>query len=238
MIKEALQYIQGLKEAAPYREKIHGVEWADSELKIVRKPIAPTVKLETLKGFIDFVKKTQPVEGFSQSDAYIVVEDFDRVHLYAKPEDDGTRRAIASAVANRAAGGIVGQPMGIEGFIVALKGRALQSETVDVLIESVSHISLENIATLKDNGVFQEVAVKSGINVSVWKTPPFFRLSLRRTFQEVCEIQSEFFLRLKQSGDNGVSITLHESTFDAWREEVVLNIKKQLEHALIGWVVL
>lgn len=239
MIKEALEWIQQQRNAPPYRESINGLEYTDRKLIEIAPPYPGAIVLETLESFVEFVKTTEKIEGFDCETAYVVVENFMQVKLYRKPDVYGKRHVVAVAEFDPAVvSQFLDRPLGVDSFITEVKRYCYPSEEADQLLLAVSSISLENIATIKDNGVFQEVAVKSGVKVEMWRSTPYLELTLRRTFPEVSDVKSQFFIRIKAAGEKQVAITLHEATFDAWRVEVMKKIRHDLAWRLTGYTVL
>lgn len=116
-----------------------------------------------------------------------------------------------------------------ESAIIKLKSQFIQNEGTEYLLGLLGRITKENSVSTNDNGVTQSVEAKAGIALaSKEKVKPRIKLRPYRTFLEVPQPESEFILRLDESGKIG----LIEADGGAWQLEAGENIKAYFEDEL------
>ena len=123
----------------------------------------------------------------------------------------------------------MGTPLATRTF--AMASEAHQDVTTAAILQIVGNLRAEAVQVVADDGVSQQVTTKAGVarveNVTV---PNPVGLRPYRTFQEIEQPASQYVLRMRREGGNGLpSIALHEVLDDQWRFKAVQQIKKFLE---------
>ena len=101
-----------------------------------------------------------------------------------------------------------------EEAMVALRSRFQPSEDQAYVLDLMSHLVSGQEITTADDGISQQVKVKTGIQMfGVTATKPIVRLRPYRTFQEVEQPASDFLIRL----DDNRNLTIREADGGMWR---------------------
>lgn len=110
----------------------------------------------------------------------------------------------------------------------------LQSAFVDVgtkstLLKYTGLIQDEAVKTTGDDGVSQQVTVKTGVaSMGQAIVPNPVELAPYRTFPEVEQPISKFIFRMQE----GPKAAIYEADGGAWRNKAILNIKEYLQEEL------
>ncbi|MBE7411381.1 MAG: hypothetical protein HS129_04835 [Leptospiraceae bacterium] len=111
------------------------------------------------------------------------------------------------------------------------------------LLSLINSISDVNETTVSDDGVSQDVVIKTGLvrkQKDSIKNP--IKLTPRRSFAEIEQVSSEFIFRI-QKGSNGIRFGLFDGDGGAWRIEAMSRIKSWLNDRLnedkkTSWVII
>lgn len=227
------------------RLEFDGQLYVDKNLKRIDPPRLEALQMTTLDGFISYVRGHE-MSNFLIGEAagarnarggYMVqVLSPTTVRLVTGLRSDGSRDVLAVAEVELRSPFPFGKAMGQEEFIISLKRSAVHNVTpaddYARLLQLVGTIHQENIDTLKDTGISQQVATRQGVEVALTDIPPFLRLTFRRTFPEIEDQSSEFFLRIK-AGQQPI-LTLAESTPDEWELRAKKAVRAYLAEQLAG----
>lgn len=191
------------------RPDTYGVSGLDSIVKLIRKEI------DDVGGFL-FVRVEDP-KTVSVSTTF-TPEEMSRYTVYVAHADvPGFRQGFRER----------------EKAIIELRSLFVPGAEVQYLLDLLSRMSMEKGATTTDNGVTQEVEVKTGVALKK-KTEirPRVALTPFRTFLEVEQPESEYLLRVNEDGEIG----LFEADGGVWKLEAKRNVKAYMESALIDLV--
>ena len=124
--------------------------------------------------------------------------------------------------------------MSIEQFIITLKSKFVITEELEKIIRIIGNISDETVTNYNDEGITQQVTVKTGIaRVGEAALPPKIELKPYRTFVEIEQPSSEILLRAnKRSGE--IEFALFEADGGAWKNESICFIAEYLKDRLEG----
>lgn len=123
----------------------------------------------------------------------------------------------------------VNQEMSQEQAVVELQSLYAVTPDRDYLLSLLSHIDVNQGVSSVDNGISQEVSVRTGAVLKEQQTvQPIVHLQPYRTFLEVEQPASDFLLRLSKSGYPA----LHEADGGAWKLEAKRNIAAYLGEKL------
>lgn len=127
----------------------------------------------------------------------------------------------------------VNQEMSHEQAVVELQSLYAVTPDRDSLLALLSRIDVNQGVSTVDNGVSQEVSVRTGVVLKEQQTvQPIVHLQPYRTFLEVEQPASDFLLRLSKSGYPA----LHEADGGAWKLEAKRNIAAYLGEQLADLV--
>ena len=127
----------------------------------------------------------------------------------------------------------VNQSISQERAIVELQSLYAVTEDRDYLLSLLSRIDVNQGVSSVDNGISQEVSVKTGAVLKEQQTvQPIVHLQPYRTFLEVEQPASDFLLRLDKDGRPA----LYEADGGAWNLEAKRNIAAYLGEQLADLV--
>lgn len=222
MIREAIDKIQSM--CAPNIIDLNGLKYSDKKLDPVFSPSPHALKVETLTGFMDYLKAN--IDKLDPKNLIIQINGFNSVRLIsALSENLFQRSEYITAVFNAVAVGYFGQYHDAENFVIGMQTRFVQDEVTTGILSIVGNIREESARTTADDGVTQIVTAKQGIvkDANV-KVPNPVTLRPFRTFPEIEQPASLFVLRLKQ----GPACALFEADGGKWKQEAIINIKDWL----------
>ncbi|MCR6516303.1 hypothetical protein M4I33_15670 [Clostridium sp. LY3-2] len=225
--KEAMEYLVNIGVEEEPIIKLDEGTFTKVDLTRVRKPVAKALTVSTLTGLVDYIKNN--VDKI-ESELLIQVESHNRVKLYSPLDSDRNRELFIEAEA------ILPDNIYYDRFIDTERFNImLQSSFVDIgdkraLLQYTGLIQDEAVKSIGDDGVSQQVTVKTGVaSVGQAVVPNPVNLAPFRTFPEVEQPLSKFIFRMKE----GPSAAIYEADGGAWRNTAIDNIKnylvKQLE---------
>lgn len=228
MIKEALQYIVGMK--APTKMEIEGETYSDKELfRISHNPKAAKIHMTTLTSLVEYIKSNVDV----MSEKMIVhVEDPKTVTLYSQLDFDRVREYMVEVNA-QIPDFQYGRYMGHESFLIALQSKFIPNDDRDLLLKFTGTVENGTVTQYGDDGVTQKATIKTGIATkgdAIVPNPVHLRPF--RTFIEVEQPESAFVFRMKQSECSGVECAIFEADGGAWKSVAMRNIKEYLKYEL------
>lgn len=148
---------------------------------------------------------------------------------YTRTRDCALDRATLYKAKSDVPGITVNQDMSQERAIVELQSLYAVTPDRDYLLALLSRIDVNQGVSTVDNGVSQEVSVRTGAVLKEQQTvKPIVHLQPYRTFLEVEQPASDFLLRLSKSGYPA----LHEADGGAWKLDAKRNIAAYLGEKL------
>lgn len=234
------EVIDKIKElAAPQLYKIDDITYASKSLHEVEKnviDVRPRLNFNTLTGLIDYIKsgnETIPEKSF------IVVEDYNKVNLYAPVcqvgKYDIRRECLAEVI-------LIEYHFDFnvhhdsERFMVALQTLFVENDALKSIMDLAGNIVVENGVTTKDGGASQEITVRQGITFfSNKKVENPYTLQPYRTFSEVEQPASQYVLRVKPN-DN--KFALFSAGGNTWRLKAIENIKAFLSSKIKDYTII
>ena len=233
MIKEALQYIVGLK--APVITEIGNQTYSDKELtRITFNPKAQEIEMNTLTSLVDYIKgNIDPM-----ADKMIVhVMNPTKVALYSQLDNERIRENMVVVNAQ-----VPMFPFGTfiehENFCIGLQSKFMDDSDTDraLVLKFAGTVEDGTVAEYGDDGVTQKATVKSGISSKTdAKVPNPVRLRPYRTFQEVRQPASDFIFRMKSDKYEGVQCAIFEADGGEWKNHATASIKEYLKEQLKGY---
>jgi len=226
MIKEALQYIVGLK--APVIEEINGQKYSDKGLnRISYIPYADSIELSTLTSLVDYI--ASEIDKMKGKMIVHVVSPTE-VRLYSALDIERSRENVA-VVKARVPEFEFGRFIDHENFLINMQAKFIRNEDRDLILKFAGTVEDGTVAQYGDDGVTQQATVKNGIASKTDAIVPNpVALIPYRTFIEVNQPESNFIFRMKS--DRGVQCAIFEADGGAWKNDAMYHIKKYLANEL------
>lgn len=237
MIKEALQYIVGLRK--PEVLEINGQSYCDKGLDRIKPVVVRAnemAKLSTLTSFIDCVKaKVNRDNAYKFDNLYLHIVSPTRIVAYEKENElDGNRTYICETKAELP-DIHYGSYYNSETFNILLQSRFCQNTTTALLLSIVGNVKASDVQTRADNGITQTVRTSKGIILKEdTELPNPVVLAPFRTFVEIEQVASAFIFRAKEDNcgdESDISFAIFEADGGAWKIEAMQRIKTYLENA-------
>lgn len=221
MIKQALEYIVGLKK--PEIIEVYGEKYSDKNISRISKELrAEKIRSTTLTSIVDYINKnSNDLKG-----SYIVhVVSPNEVSLISQLDADRDREILIAATA-LVPKLVLNEYQDTERFIIMLQAMFEQDDTTDLaIVQKVAGTVVdETIQDYKDDGVSQKATIKSGLKKEDVEVPNPVKLIPYRTFTEVEQPISKFVFRMRQ-GRGTPECALFEGDGGAWRNLAMDNIK-------------
>lgn len=229
MIREALQYIVGLKE--PSIKEIGGNTYSDKTLtRIIDIPYADEVKLSTLTSLVEYIES-----GIDKMKGRMIVHVVSptKVKLYSELDSERKRENIAVVVAELPSFRF-DEFIDNESFVIALQSKFIDNHDKELLMKFAGTVEAGTVTSYGDDGVSQKATVKTGITQKQDALVPNpVTLIPYRTFLEVEQPESQFIFRMKQDKYNdSIGCAIFEADGGAWRQAAMQNVKAYLQDAL------
>lgn len=229
MIKEALQYIVGLKE--PVISEIGGSTYSDKPLeRISYTPYARSIEMSTLTSLVDYIKAS--IDTMSDKMIIHVVSPTE-VQLFSSLDDERNREYLVDVNAQLPSFRF-GEFIEHEAFCIALQSKFIQNPDRELVLKFAGTVEDGTVAQYGDDGVTQKATVKTGLTSAADAIVPNpVNLIPYRTFLEVEQPASDFIFRMKS--ERGVQCAIFEADGGAWKNEAMQNIKDYLESELASY---
>lgn len=224
--REALEYLVNLGEKKEPIIELDQGTFSRVSLNRITEPTAETLTVSTLTGLVDYIKSN--IDTLPEK-LLIQVKSHKGVSLYSPLNDDRERERYISAEAILPNNVQYDRFLNTEQFNIMLQSAFVDVGTKSTLLKYTGLIQDEAVKTTGDDGISQQVTVKTGVaSVSQAIVPNPVELAPYRTFPEVEQPISKFIFRMKE----GPSAAIFEADGGAWRNEAIKNIKEYLQEQL------
>jgi hypothetical protein len=237
MDKEAIEKILTL--APPTQLFVDGRHYSDKELNNISAPLPDAINVHTLTGIVDLVNSS--VEGIGD-DATTVSHSYYVLHVVSPTEVQliaracdkwGRRITYVQAELQQRAGFAFGNWLDHERFLIGVMANFTEEADREYLIRVASNLTNERVVTSLDDGVSQQVGLRTGASLKAQETVRNrVMLAPYRTFREVQQPVSEFIFRVRQDRDEIPSLSLHEADGGAWQITAMETIARYMRAAL------
>ena len=227
MLREAMQYIAGLKEESmdPKVIEINGKTYCNKNLtRYDEEPMASAIEATTLTAMIDYIKNCK--DELRESMVIHVVNPT-TVKLYSGRTKERDREHLFksyAAVPKFSYGNWYSQ----EEFIIEMQADFEVTDDLQLILKVAGNVEAKTTQNYVDDGTSQRATIKQGIasraDVIV---PNPVTLVPYRTFLEVKQPASEFVFRIKDHGGEPL-FKIVEAEGGLWRNEAMNNIKQYL----------
>lgn len=217
--------------AGPKVIEVEGKSFSNESLVEVKPDPAPlpkVISIHTLTGLIDYIRG-----DLDDAKKYVIhVLNQEEVCLYGELETDFGRRKKYCEAIYEEKGFEFGSWMDQEQMVINLQAQFVMTKELSEVLKQVSNVADESRLKQVDDGISQEVSLKTGIGRlenATLKNP--VSLAPYRTFPEIEQIESDFILRMKKSDAGSIYFALFQSGGAAWKLEAVHRIRDYLlEH--------
>lgn len=239
MIKEALQYVVGLR--TPEVFEVNGQNYCDKELERIEPVVVRAkekVNLNTLTSFIDYVKaQVNRDKVYDYSNLYLHIISPTKVIAFEKDNELDGRKTYICEVEAELPEVRYGNWYDSESFNILLQSRFYQTDTTAKLLSIVGNVKVSDVQTKSDNGITQSVQTSKGVVLREYtELPNPVVLAPFRAFVEIEQVSSAFIFRAKESKSpyedtKEINFALFEADGGAWKIEATKRIKTYLEEA-------
>ena len=231
MLKEAMQYITGLKAEAmePKVVEIAGKTYCDKDLtRYDREPMADQIEATTLTAMIDYIKSCSKE---LRETMIIHVVSPARVELYSGLTKERKREYLFKALAATPKF-MYDKWYSQESFIIEMQADFEVTDDLQLILKVAGNVEAKTTQNYVDDGTSQRAVIKQGIaSKADVLVPNPVTLVPYRTFLEVEQPASEFVFRIRD--DHGEPVfKIVEAEGGLWRNEAMANIKAYLIEAL------
>ena len=191
-----------------------------ASLSRVKEAKASVLTVSTLTGLVDYIKSD--LDKLPEKLLIQVISPRE-VALYSPLNADREREQYISAEAILPDNVVYDRFIGTEQFNIMLQSAFVDVGTKSALLKYTGLIQDEAVKTIGDDGVSQQVTVKTGVaSVGQAIVPNPVELAPYRTFPEVEQPISKFIFRMQE----GPRAALYEADGGAWRNKAILSIKE------------
>lgn len=225
--REALEYLVNLGYEKEPIVRVGGLGVYSKERLIrMEQPLADSLIVSTLTGLVDYIKNNiDKVDG----ELLIHVKSHKDVRLYSPLNVDKQRDRFLVAEAILPDNIVYDRFLDTEQFNIMLQSSFVDKGSRAALLTYTALTQDEAVKTVGDNGVSQQVTVKTGVaTLEQAIVPNPVELAPYRTFPEVEQPLSKFIFRMQE----GPKAALFEADGGAWRNEAIKNIKEYLAKEL------
>ena len=227
MLREAMQYIAGLKEESmdPKVVEINGKTYCNKNLtRYDEEPMASAIEATTLTAMIDYIKNCK--DELRESMVIHVVNPT-TVKLYSGLTKERDREHLFksyAAVPKFSYGNWYSQ----EEFIIEMQADFEVTDDLQLILKVAGNVEAKTTQNYVDDGTSQRAVIKQGAaSKADVLVPNPVTLVPYRTFLEVKQPPSEFVFRIRDDrGEPAFKIV--EAEGGLWRNEAMNNIKQYL----------
>lgn len=228
-IAEALKYVANQADKLRDLElvEVGDRQYTFRDLKPVLDPQPDPISMTTLTGLVDYCKTN--VDCLGLGSCLIQVDSPTQVSLRSPLTCAFHQRDVYAVAKHASKVFSFDRFMSQEEFIIGVNALFMQSEERDELLAAAAAVAVDAGATATDNGISQEVQVRTGARLVDRKTlKPRVKLKPFCTFMEVEQPEREFIFRLDKEG----RMALFAADGDFWKAAVMQSIKAYLAENL------
>lgn len=231
-------FLEKVEEMAKVEQfEILGRQFASKQLHLIKPAKVEAVAIDTLQGLVDFLSANK--DGIDLSKATVHVESHLKVSVFGVPDlvyRDRERFAVASYSPREYR---YGQYVTIEDFLVGLQTYFVVDDTVREILRVLGNVTDENVRTVSDDGITQQVTARTGITLRAdIKIPNPVVLAPHCTFREVEQPGRQFILRLKRQEGQLPMCALFDADGGKWELEAMSRIQTWLDERLPNMTVI
>jgi hypothetical protein len=221
MIEKALRYINSFRDIQVIPH--NGLSYTNDKVYQLPEDAPAVFSTKTLASLVELILKEH--SHGSLNDLIVHVDSPTKVNVHSVLRGHLDRFNLYSATAELPRI-TLDSYLDLEAMNILLKSAFVQNGTRDQLIKVLGQVVEDAIKTSADDGMAQEVTVKTGIRtLAKMEMPTIVKLAPYRTFIEVEQPEGEFLLRMRK----GPEAALFEADGGAWKLAARKNIKQYFE---------
>lgn len=232
MIKEALEYVIGLKQ--PRTENINGETYCSKKDELYRVDIdlrASALAMSTLTSLVDYIQSDIDRLAREHDKLIVHVASPTKVLLISELDGDRKRETLIEVNANLPKirfNEFVDQ----ESFVIMMQSMFESNEDKTLVLQVAGNVEDNTVANYKDDGVTQKATIKTGLaSKDDVVVPNPVNLIAYRTFHEITQPECSFVFRMN-NGPRGITCALFEADGGAWINETVAQVAEYLQDQL------
>lgn len=217
----------------PVIKEFYELLYSDKKFDLIKKPRPNPLTVFSLDSLISFCEFNEN----KKEKVLIVVEGYDQVSIYDELDDHQERNKYL--ISKIQIPGMFDRYYPTEEFIILLQSYFATTELRDLILTIAGNCKNSNIRAEKDDGITQEIEIKTGIITKEWaKIPNPVGLYPYRTFPEIEPLESLFVLRAKSDTNGTIYFALFQAQGKLWEYKITEKIKNYLYTNLAGWHVI
>ena len=229
-LKEALQYVNGLKEESMDVKvtEICGKTYCNKDLRRYgREDLAEPICVNTLSGVVDYIKNRKE----ELREAMILhITSPTTVKLYSGLLGERQREELfkSNAIVNEFK---FDKWYDQERFIIELQANFALNDDLETIMQVAGNIQAGTTANYSDDGISQKTTIKAGVQRNDVIVPNPVKLIPCRTFDEVEQPSSQYVFRI-QDDEGRPLFKLVEADNGLWKHAAMKNIKEYFAYEL------
>jgi hypothetical protein len=246
MIKEALEFLAKIQTPQrPVTHDVAGQTYAVNQDGTIGAPIKkvdprferPTLQVATLSGLV--AAYNAKIDGLEGSVGLVISDPFNVTLMDLNTDEFGKRQKYVHATHKEEKPFAFDTFIEPEPFLIAFRTGFLYNDNAVLVQQLCSTIGAASGVAMSDDGVSQEITVKSGTITKSTVQLPADGVALIpvRTFRDINPVEAKFLLRMKGVKDSLPKIALFEID-PMWKLYLVGSIRKYLEEQLPGAVII
>lgn len=223
MIKEAIQYLRDTakKQVVEVNKRNY-----NSELIPITEPTIETIHTQTLTSLSDYILSNP--DEIELDNVFIHVNSHNRASIISSSFGSFKQRELYLVSSFEAPSINYGSYMDLEKFLVMLNSNFQITDDLVNLVDIISNVVDKSEKSVVDNGLQQNVTIKKGLEFpKEVKLPRLVQLKPYRTFPEIDQPVSDFYIRIQKIGEEN-HYALFEADGGRWKNDTILLIKDWL----------
>lgn len=204
-------------------------------------PLAAELTINTLQGIVDYLNNDAEFDDVIKDKLAIHVVSEAEVRLVGPLRGYHRQRETLVAAKYSTVIGMTfkfGTFVPNEHFIIFLRSLFVATPDVDAILQTVGRMTSESVKSFEDDGITQTVTARKGAaTVGNVNLPTTLNLRPYRTFREIEQPESPFFLRVRDNDDEErvPDCALFETDGGQWKLTAIESIRDFFESAMTEW---
>lgn len=228
MIKDAMMYL--VDYMRPEAVELDGRPYTTNKVYPVTTPLPDILLIHTLTGIADYLNEN--IDGLELDQTMIQVLSPTLVRVKSRLSGPFLDRLCYLDAKHEQPVFKFGGYMDIETFIIEMQAKFVPDEMTAKILQLVGTITDDQVQVYADDGVTQSVVAKTSVGMQAQREVPNpVTLSPYRTFNEICQPEGKFVLRMKSgtgTSSGRPAVMLVEADGGAWQNEAIIRIRDWL----------
>ena len=225
MIKAAMQYL--IDSTKPEGIQLEGKPYTTNKVYPVSTPLPDVLAIHTLTGIADYLNEN--IDGIELDQTMVQVLSPILVRVKSRLSGPFLDRLCYLDAKHEQPVFKFGSYMDIETFIIEMQAKFVPDEMTAKILQLVGTITDDQVQVYADDGITQSVVAKTSVGMQAQREVPNpVTLSPYRTFNEICQPDGKFILRMKSgtgTSNGRPAVMLVEADGGAWQNEAIIRIR-------------